>query len=154
MRTFELPRVYLPKETLGSMYFEDGKMICKTMELPYRNNKVGKTYLEASCIPEGTYIFEAMPPTDHYPDGYFRCRAVSGRTINKNFKDAAGNYMSSILMHPITYVSGLLGCIGVGSRFADLDKDGVPDMEASKIKLAWMVKNLPKIFAVRIFKKL
>lgn len=153
MERYILPRVELPTETLGSIYTLNNELICKTMELPWRNNKVGKTFETASCIPYGIHVFEKMPGNDKYPDGYFRARKVAGRTVNHNYKDKNGQSMSSILIHPITYVKDLLGCIGVGSRFHDFNKDGVPDMAESKVKLKWMIDNLPDVFELEIIKK-
>jgi hypothetical protein len=155
---YKLPRVPIivdgvEKENLGSIYAPNGDLICKTMELAWRNNKVGQTADTASCIPLGIHIFEKMPGNDHYPDGYFRARQIAGRTINHNYKDKNGQSMSSVLMHPITYVKDLLGCIGVGSRLIDLNGDGVPDMAESKIKLKWMVQNMPDVFELEIYIK-
>lgn len=153
MERFTLPRVELPTETLGSIYSPNNELICKTMELVWRNNQVGKTADTASCIPYGIHIFECMPGIEKYPDGYFRARKIEGRTINKNFLDKNGEPMSRVLMHPITYVKDLLGCIGVGSRFHDFNNDGVPDMAESKAKLKWMVQVMPKVFELEIIKK-
>lgn len=44
-----LERIYLPKGTNGILSFE-GNEICKTIELPWRENK-----RRISCIPEGKY---------------------------------------------------------------------------------------------------
>ena len=44
-----LERMYFPEGTNGVLNFE-GKEICKTIELPWRNNKA-----RVSCIPEGKY---------------------------------------------------------------------------------------------------
>lgn len=153
MERFILPRVELPTETLGSILTLKNELICKTLELPWRNNQVGQTSATASCIPYGIHVFEVMPGIDKYPDGYFRARKIEGRTINKNFLDKNGQPMSRVLMHPITYVEDLLGCIGCGSRFVDLDGDGVPDMAQSKAKIKWMVQNMPKVFELEIIKK-
>lgn len=143
----KLERVYLPTETLGSLYDEDGKMICKTMELPYRDNKSSADSSVASCIPEGCYEFVKQPPKELRNYGYFRCKHVPGRNIDQ----ATG--MSRILIHRITYVKDLLGCIGVGGRFEDLNKDGVPDMVESGKTLQWMYDNLPEKFFIKIAKK-
>lgn len=159
MDEFTIERIYLkdkkgiPVETLGSWYDESRNIVCKTMELPYRDNKVGKTHLTASCIPEGRYIFEKQPPNENRKYGYFRARAIPGRTINQWFRDLLGNPMSSILVHRITMVKDLLGCIGVGSRFHDFNKDGIPDMAESSVKLEWMYKNLPDVFVLNIKEK-
>jgi hypothetical protein len=44
-----LERVYFPEGTNGVLNL-NGKEICKTIELPWRNNKA-----RVSCIPEGKY---------------------------------------------------------------------------------------------------
>jgi hypothetical protein len=139
---FRIERVYLPTETLGSMYNPTGELICKTLELPWKDNKSN-----LSCIPEGIYTVRKMRPGFGRDYGYFRFMTVPGRTVNRVLG------MSTILIHPITYVKDLLGCIGVGSRFADLNKDGVPDMAESRTKLQWMYDNLPEEFEVEIVKK-
>ena len=134
-----IQRVYLPTETLGSWY-DNGNLICKTLELPWHGNK-----RNISCIPEGIYFVtkeNPIPEDDprHYrPYEHFRVHDVPDR--------------SGILIHPITYVRDLLGCTGVGSRFLDIDKDGIPDMAESKIKLQWMVENLPSEFYLKYTKK-
>lgn len=158
---YKLPRVPIivggvEKENLGSIYSPNGELVCKTMEQAWRGNQKddkNTTENDSSCIPEGVYIVEWQPPSFGRDYEYYRFRAIAGRTINKNALDANGKPMSSILMHPITFVKDLLGCVGVGSRFNDFNKDGIPDMEASKAKLKWMTQNLPKIFELEIFKK-
>jgi hypothetical protein len=140
---FIIERVYLPTETLGSLYFPDMALIAKTMELPWKDNKPN-----ISCIPEGDYIIHKMKPGVAGRDyGYFRFEKVDGRS-----KNLALN-MSTILMHRITYVKDLKGCVGIGSRFKDFNKDGVPDMEESSKKLQWMYDNLPDTFLLTIRKK-
>lgn len=132
--TLTLKRVYLPTETLGSIYNEQGDLICKSMELPWRDNK-----RSISCIPEGSYHVIKQPPKETRPYPYFRLPNVQGR--------------SGILIHRITYVKDLRGCIGVGGRFVDWNNDGVPDMADSSKKLQWMVDNLPDEFELVITKK-
>lgn len=148
MKTYTLPRVYLPTETLGSIYDDTGALICKTMELPWRKNKSSADYLLASCIPEDTYVVHKQAPEARRDYGYFRLEFVPGRNIDPQ------TGWSRILIHRISYVSGLLGCIGVGGRFVDLNKDGVPDMAESSKKLQWMYDNLPDTFLLKITKKL
>lgn len=146
MERLIIERVYLPTETLGSMY-RTGEMICKTMELPWRNNRSSADSNLASCIPEGIYIVHKQAPEERRKYGYFRFEFVQGRNIDDVTK------WSRILIHRITYVNDLLGCIGVGSRFTDLNNDKVPDMEASGIKLQWMYDNLPDVFELEIKEK-
>jgi hypothetical protein len=145
-----LERVYLPTETLGSWYDAKGKLICKTMELPWLGNRRDdpKTKVnEASCIPEDTYLVMKQAPSFGRDYGYFRFKDVKGRGFNQ----AAGG--STILVHRITYVKDLLGCIGVGGKFQDINGDGVPDMIESGKTLEWMYKTLPDLFLLTIKKK-
>jgi len=147
MKRYLLERVYLPTETLGSWYDPDPAemvLICKTMELPWKDNQNN-----ISCIPEGVYLLKKMPPGFGRDYGYFRFVKVPGRGVNMAFNPP----MSTILVHRITYVKDLKGCVGVGSRFADFNKDGVPDMEESGKKLQWMWENLPDEFELEIVKK-
>ena len=46
----ELTRTYFPEGTNGKLEF-DGKLICKTIELPWKMNET-----RVSCIPEGKYF--------------------------------------------------------------------------------------------------
>jgi len=128
-----IERVYLPTETLGSLY-EGDTLLAKTMELPWRDNKRA-----ISCIPEGTYTVIKQPSKESRPYPYFRLPNVKGR--------------SGILIHRITYVKDLKGCIGVGGRFVDLNRDGVPDLVDSSKKLQWLIDNLPETFELEITKK-
>jgi hypothetical protein len=158
MKRYTLERVELPTQILGSIYSPKPEydLVCKTMELPWRNNQRDNPKTienEASCIPYGIYIVEKQDPSFGRDYGYFRFRAIEGRVINKWALDSNGNPMSAILMHRITYVKDLLGCIGIGSRFKDLNKDGVPDMVESGKKLQWMYENLPDVFELEIKKK-
>src|SRR5215216_1565171 len=102
----EIKRVYLETETLGSFYI-NGRMVCKTMELPWKENKRA-----ISCIPEGVYKAIKQPAKKSRPYPYFRLPNVPGR--------------SGILIHRATFVHHLKGCIGVG-EFFDVNKDQVPD---------------------------
>lgn len=152
LKEYTLERLPIPdkkgviKEILGSIYDDARELICKTMELPYRNNVSSDDPEKASSIPEGTYLVEKNPPKPERPYGYFRIAHVPGRKIGADGK-------SHILLHRITKVSGLLGCIGVGSRHMDIDKDGIPDMVESGVKLEWMYQNMPDRFLLHIIKK-
>ena len=146
---YTLEHVKLPTESVGSWY-DDRNLICKTLELPYRNNVISNDPEKSSGVANGIYILEKQQPSQSRPYGYFRFRAIAGRTLNHNILDADGKPMSSILVHRISYVKDLRGCIGVGGRFADLNGDGVPDIADSSKKLQWMWENLPDIFELEI----
>lgn len=132
--TYRLERVYLPTETLGSIYSPSGEPIAKSMELPWLDNR-----RSVSCIPEGEYRVIKQPPKPGRDYSYFRLPNVPGR--------------SGILIHRITFVKDLKGCIGACSRFYDFNKDGVPDAAESGVKLQWMIDNLPDEFQLIITKK-
>ena len=129
--TYKLERVYMNTQTLGSIYDPQGNLVCKTMELPWKDNQ-----RRISCIPEGVYKVRKELPKPTRNHGHFRLLNVPGR--------------DGILIHRITYVSGLKGCIGTGGRFHDFNKDGVPDMADSSAKLEWMYQNLPDEFELEI----
>jgi hypothetical protein len=143
-----IKRVYLPTETLGTWWF-DGVAICKTMELPDRGNA-----RSISCIPEGEYVVtkeKPIPKDDprtpedesggRKPRDYWHFR----------FHDVPNR--SGILVHKITYVKDLLGCVGVGLDFKDWNKDGVPDMADSTMALHKLVGIMPDKFILKIEKK-
>ena len=130
MEKLTLERVYLGTETLGSLY-HNGTFLCKTMELPWKLNQ-----RSISCIPEATYKVIKQPPKVGRDYPYFRLPNVPGR--------------SGILIHKISYVSGLKGCIGVGKEFKDLNGDGVPDIIRSSEALQELINTLPEEFELEI----
>ncbi len=129
-----LERVYLPTETLGSIYGPHGGLVAKTMELPWLQNRRA-----VSCIPEDEYLVIYQPPKPGREYEYFRLPDVKDR--------------SGILIHRITFVKDLKGCIGVGGKHVDLNKDGVPDMIESSKTLQEMIDTMPKEFRLLIEKK-
>lgn len=130
---YRIERVYLPTETLGSFY-NDNVVLCKTMELPWINND-----RNVSCIPEATYVCVREAFTVKHPYPHFRIMDVPGR--------------SGILIHKITYVKDLRGCIGVGEAFQDLNKDGVPDIVRSTIALQELYDSMVDTFNLTIMAK-
>ena len=86
--------------TLGSLLV-DKRLICFTLELPWRDNQRCK-----SCIPAGTYSFEK-----YYSNKYHReciaLEAVEGRTY--------------IAMHPGNTLLDTKGCILPGLKLHDHD---------------------------------
>jgi len=118
----------------------DGKEICKTLELPWKDNA-----RSISCIPLGTYtVTKEKPIPANDPSGrkerpywHFRFHNVPWR--------------SGVLIHKITYVTGLRGCIGVGKATQDLNGDGVPDIIRSGEALQELVNLLPDKFQLEIY---
>lgn len=103
-----LERMYFPEGTNGVLSL-NGKEICKTIELPWRNNKA-----RVSCIPEGKYKIRK-----HY------CKKFKWHFELLNVKNR-----SSIFIHPANdALKELNGCIapvtqitgegkGIGSKKA------------------------------------
>lgn len=132
-----LERVYLPTETLGSIYVDD-VLAVKSMELPDKGNAHN-----ISCIPESPpgkpYKVVKEAYTEKHPYPHFRILNVPNR--------------DDILMHKISYVKDLKGCVGVGGAFKDLNKDGVPDMIDSSLALNKLYAMMPDEFEMTITKK-
>lgn len=129
-----IERVYLPTETLGSWYGNNNQVLVKTMELPWRFNQ-----RSVSCIPEGEHLCIKELWTKKHPYPHFRLPYVKGRT--------------GILVHKITFVKDLLGCIGVGLRFFDFNKDQVPDIADSTAGLKLLYEYCPDQFLLKIMRK-
>ena len=138
MKRYILERVYLLNQTLGSIY-DNKEVICKTVELPYRNNVRSSNASKASAIPEGVYHVIKQPAKETRPYTYFRLTNTSPR--------------QGILIHRITNTEDLRGCIGVGTRFGNIDKDSELEMLESSKKLEWMVNNMPDEFELEIKEK-
>ena len=109
-------------QTLGELLF-DGKVLCKTLELPWMSNQRGK-----SCIPTGQYtVVRRVSPK--YGE-HFHLIDVPGRQW--------------ILIHPANYVSQLLGCIAVGKSHRDINGDGRKDLTSSVDTMKMLLQTLPK----------
>ena len=109
-------------EGLLRLYDEDEKMIfhCKTLELPWLKNQK-----RISCIPALEYLgIKHISP--NFGNSIW-IRVVPNRSeILIHF----GNYVGS--KNPITGRSDSKGCILVGSKFLDLDGDGIYEVPESK----------------------
>ena len=124
MKRYTLERVYLENQTLGSIYDENHELIAKTVELPFRNNQRSNDASKASAIPEGVYPVVKNPPKPTRNYGYFRLQNTEPR--------------EGILMHRITNTEDLRGCIGVATRFMNIDRDPEYEALSSGAKLQWM----------------
>jgi hypothetical protein len=85
-----LKRNYFPEGTNGKLECE-GKLICNTIELPWKNNE-----RRVSCVPEGKYFLSKRYSKNH--KWHIEVRNVAGR--------------SGILFHPANNaMKELNGCI-------------------------------------------
>lgn len=96
---------------------------CKTLELPWKNNKQN-----ISCIPNGHYFAKKhISPT-------------FGKSIwIKDVKER-----SEILIHKGNFYSDIKGCILVGEKHIDINSDGYKDVTNSTVtmeKLYNLVKD-------------
>ena len=91
-----------------------------TLELPDLGNQ---HYI--SCIPQGHYSLKlekwGKPKKDTWA---YRFDKVKDR--------------DGVLIHPANYVTQILGCVAVGQRFEDLNKDGELDVADSRKAIEYL----------------
>lgn len=127
METLILKRKYEKTQTLGNLTGPGINLV--TMELKWLNNLPQK-----SCIPEGTYV--ALPRSSPKYGKHFHIQNVPNRDL--------------ILVHAANFASDLLGCIGAGKSFADINSDGIMDIASSKAAMAELLSKFPKGFNLTI----
>lgn len=119
---------YEDKQTLGVMHY-NGQEICVTLELPWLDNNQ-----RVSCIHLGKYkVIRRQSPKYGM---HFHLTNVPGRSL--------------ILIHQANYHYQLLGCIAVGQKHIDINKDGYLDVTNSKRTMTKLLKLLPKEFELNI----
>jgi Family of unknown function (DUF5675) len=129
----EILRTYQPKQTIGELVI-DGVAFCKTLELKWLDNTRSK-----SCIPEGTYKVVKRLAHEKRKYDHFHVLNVPNR--------------SYILIHTGNYSRQILGCILVGDKHIDLDKDGLVDVANSTVTLKKLYDLMPDEFELTIRKK-
>lgn len=129
----EILRTYQSKQTIGELVI-DGVEVCKTLELQWSDNERNK-----SCIPEGRYNVVKRLAHEKRKYNHFHITDVLNRTF--------------ILIHTGNYSSQILGCILVGDRHTDLNKDGLVDVTNSATTLRKLYGLLPDQFQIVIRKK-
>jgi hypothetical protein len=123
---------YGNKQTLGKLeLFRQGelKYSASSLELPWKNNQ-----RNVSCIPEGAYTVEKRSAMDSPSRDY-------DHFIVKNVPDR-----SYILWHAGNYHWDIQGCILLGSKHKDINKDGLKDVINSKHTIAELNALLPDRF--------
>ena len=129
----EILRTYHPQQTIGE-FLIDGAEFCKTLELRWLDNTRCK-----SCIPEGTYTVVKRLAHEKRKYNHFHILNVPNR--------------SYILIHTGNYSSQILGCILVGNKHIDMNKDGLLDVANSTITLGKLYDLMPDSFELTIRKK-
>ena len=105
----------------------DGKELCKTYELPWRDNAP-----RISCIPEGAY--ECQPYDSLKFPNVWEVTNVPGR--------------SAILIHAGNKMDDTLGCILVGQNYGVFE--GKPGVVNSRITLNMLRQMLPQTFTLTV----
>jgi hypothetical protein len=121
-------QIHQDKQTLGTMSY-NGKEVAKTLELPWRENKV-----RISCIPEGTY--RVVRRTSPKYGQHFHITGVPNRSM--------------ILIHHGNYNFQINGCVLVGSKHKDINMDGYLDVIESQKTMNKLLTILPKTFKLII----
>jgi hypothetical protein len=129
----EILRTYQPQQTIGELLI-DGVEFCKTLELKWLDNTRSK-----SCIPEGKYTVIKRLAHEKRKYNHFHVLNVPNR--------------SYILIHTGNYSSQILGCILVGNKHIDMNKDGLLDVANSTITLQRLYDLMPDSFELTIRKK-
>ena len=121
MKTLTLIRTeFTDKQVTGELITEYGKLC--TLELPDLQNQK-----RISCIPKGTYVC-----VYRYSDKYRKHYHVKN-VPNRDW----------ILIHTGNFHTQILGCILVGTEFADINKDGYKDVVNSRLALNKLLKWYP-----------
>ncbi|MEO6901532.1 MAG: DUF5675 family protein [Bacteroidia bacterium] len=117
------------KQTLGNLNVIGASFSCKTLELPYLDNK-----FQVSCIPCGTYIVKKRWSLKF--GNHFHVTNVPNRSF--------------VLIHFGNYYTDILGCILVGDAFKDINHDGLKDVTNSKVTLKKLYEIMPNEFKLVI----
>ncbi len=129
----EIVRTYQLEQTIGE-FLIDGVEFCKTLELKWLDNTRSK-----SCIPEGTYKVVKRLAHEKRKYSHFHIINVPDR--------------SYILIHTGNYSSQILGCILVGDKHIDMNKDGLMDVANSTVTLQKLYDKMPNEFELTVRKK-
>ena len=112
------------EQTLGYL-FNGLELIACTLELEWNDNK-----RRVSCIPTG--IYKVVKRYSQKYKNHFHVTNVENR--------------SWILIHQGNFNRQILGCILVGDKHIDIDKDGYKDVTNSVKTMAKLNKILPSEF--------
>jgi hypothetical protein len=130
MKSAIITRIPQSNQTLGKwISYENGNMIfaCDTIELPNLGNQK-----QISCIPKGVYDV-VYRESKKYPRHY-------------HILVHQANFVGS--PNPKTRKPDLLGCIGVGNGYGDINGDGIVELLRSTPTL----KRLLEVMGKELFK--
>ncbi len=104
---------------------------CAGMELPWKNNEK-----MISCIPLGDYECEKRKATANIPYEHIWIKNVPNR--------------SGVCIHKANFTSQLKGCIAVGDKHVDINKDNLLDITNSGKTFNVLMALLPDKFKLEI----
>ena len=129
METVRLERFkHQDKQTLSTWYLHNGVKLAG-LELDWQNNE-----FQQSCIPVGTYT--VVPRTSKKYGKHFHVKDVPNRDM--------------ILVHVGNFHFDLLGCLAVGLKHSDANKDGYLDVVQSKDAMKKLLDTYPNGFELEI----
>ena len=111
--------MYEETQTRGILLVVDNNRVlfdCNTLELPWRDN-----HRKVSCVPAGTYpvVYEYSPK---FKQKLYELKEVPNRS---EVKIHVGNFASGM-------DNQIAGCILVGSKYLDINHDGIDDIVSSR----------------------
>ncbi len=130
------------KQIIGTLFVIDDNKICLlnknesiifdclTLELPNKNNQKN-----ISRIPAGIYQVRKRYSEKH--QWHFKILDVPGRTY--------------ILIHAGNFYTDIEGCVLVGDKLKDINKDGFQDVLNSRKTLDKILEIVPDQFELRIY---
>lgn len=129
MEEITLRRLDSGKKQITGEIIRGGEVVAKTIELAWKDNA-----RRISSIPTGSY--STVKRTSSKYGNHFHLINVPGRDM--------------ILIHSGNYYSDSLGCIIVGEKHTDIDKDGLLDVVNSKATLQKMFTTFPDRFKLTV----
>ncbi len=119
-----------PNETIGEqsrVEDDNGATIFAfiSLERAWKDNAQGE-----SCIPAGRYFYKKCLGTDKIPYEHLVLDEVPGH--------------SGICVHALNEYFQSKGCIGVGKKLFDINKDGEPDITYSRETLSELLSHIPE----------
>jgi hypothetical protein len=122
-------------QTVGELRIYQGHELvfaCFTLELPFRDNQKN-----ISCIPKGTYLVKKRHDRrSRFKYPHLHIQDVPGRTW--------------ILVHRGNYSFQIEGCLLVGNRLVDINRDGQLDVANSRTTLDRLMEIVPESFILQI----
>jgi len=129
-----------PEAILGDLFVLQGAAVlfkCDTLERPDLNNDGIKGNEQGqSCIPEGVYVCIKREATKAIPYKHILITGIPGR--------------GGVCIHKANFVTQIKGCIAVGMKEVDINKDGITDVADSKTAFEKIMALTPETFKLTI----